>query len=108
MASNPTPRACACCGLTEPAATWTGYVHANQARPRFSRYCDRCRERARGSGDGDAPRREELPLSPETAARFLRLAREYAGLARVADDPVDARRLARASRDYVAMAGRRR
>jgi hypothetical protein len=88
-------------------ATFTGYVHVGQAKPRFSRYCDRCRARARGSGDGDAPRREELPLSPETVARFLRLAREYRALAARADDPVYARRLARASQDYVSMARRR-
>jgi len=110
VTAAPAPRACASCGLTDTGdghgATFTGYVHSNERRPRFSRYCDRCRARARGSGDGDAPRREELPLSPETVARFLRLAAEYRALAARADDPVYARRLVRAAQDYVSMAGR--
>jgi len=112
LTSTPAPRACASCGLTDTGdghgATFTPYIHANQARPRYSRYCDRCRARARGGGDGDAPRREELPLSPETVARFLLLAAEYRALAARADDPVYARRLARAANDYRSMAGRRR
>src|SRR4249919_1841952 len=108
MASNPTPRSCASCGLVDGhGATFTGYVHVNERRVRYSRYCDACRARARGGGDGDAPRREELPLSPETVARFLRLAREYAALAARADDPVYARRLVRAAQDYRTLAGRR-
>jgi len=109
----PAPRACASCGLTDTGdghgATFTGYVHVNERRVRYSRYCDACRARARGFGERvQGAGHAEKPVDPETADRFLRLAAEYRALAARADDPVYARRLVRAAQDYATMAGRRR
>lgn len=111
MATEAAPRTCVCCGQAAGAgATFTGYVQEGQRRARYSKYCDACRARSRGAREqGEvARRRDEFPVTAEDARRFLRLAAEYAGLARRADDPVLARRLSRAAQDYVSMARRGR
>jgi len=113
VTAAPAPRACASCGLTDTGdghgATFTGYVHVNERRVRYSRYCDACRARARGFGERvQGAGHAEKPVDAETAARFLRLAREYLALSSAEDDPVTRRRLARAANDYATMAGRRR
>jgi hypothetical protein len=107
MKTEAAPRACVCCGQAAGAgATFTGYVPCGQRRARFSRYCDACRAKARGTGEQGGRGRLEPPVTAELAERFLALAAEYRALARVADDPVYARRLARAANDYRRMAGR--
>jgi len=105
MSAVPAPRTCARCGLTETGdadgAEFTTRVYPGQHTERYDPYCDACRARV-------GRQRAEQPVDRETAARFLALAAEYAGLARRADDPVYARRLARAANDYRRMAARGR
>lgn len=118
-------RVCFRCGTpTDLGAVFTPTLPRGRRRPRYSHWsstavkdeCDDCRRRAwwtpRDSDEDD----DSFTVTARDAERFLALAREYAVLARAADDPEVypprvgglAHRLARAARDYATIAARSR